>query len=485
MEFIGSGTFGTVFFDKKNNEAIKKCSHEDSRNIWAGNLREMDILKRCGEHPNILKLNSISMKEDSEYNKLLLHMKFYPNNLDAFVKSKKRIEISLVRNIICKILLGLEYLHANKVIHRDLKPDNILIDPETMDIAICDFGMSAVLMKYAKYDCKVTSPLYRAPEVYRENKYSSEIDIWAVGMIMYYLIQKENVYYFPQKEISEIENRMEVLYKRKSKNAQLELEALKIKINEIILNEIGKIDIKKSFGAGFSFRKLLEGLLHENPSKRLTATQALEDPFFDIVRENIINETRRKYPPEPIKLRKLVIEKIPERTWITKYTMKYINDNSKYEYINIYPIIFHGLDMFEKYLNFCSKNKITNSEGKYLSEKEVYLYLYTCFYISHKYYAVTEMPWDFEDFFPDNLIENDNMKKAEDFEEFMLQYVLNYSIFEYTLYEVADEFINNPDKNCYYKIIKEYLSITSEKTEKYNSYRSLYREKIMQKSKSD
>jgi serine/threonine protein kinase len=256
---------------------------------------------------------------------------------------------------------------------------------------------------------------------------------------------------------------------------------LKSSIKDLVLKEISTIDVKKTFSSKLIFRKLLDGLLREDPNKRLTATQALEDPFFNSVRSKYIEPTRRDFQPIPIKLRKISIEDIPERKWITNYTMKYVSENSDYD---CYPIIFHGLDIFEKYLHHCKENSnfSTKSIGKYLNEKEVYLYLYTCFYISHKFYAITEIPLDFEDFFPEDLVLDSNMTKAEEFEEYMLSRVLNFKFFEYTLYEIAEEMINNPDASDYYKILKEYLSIT-QKTENYNSYRSLYREHIMKKSR--
>ena len=79
----------------------------------------------------------------------------------------------LLGKILVQIFLGLEYLHSHKIIHRDLKPDNILINPETLEVAICDFGMADINMKYQVSETKVTSPIYRAPEVFLK-KYSYE-----------------------------------------------------------------------------------------------------------------------------------------------------------------------------------------------------------------------------------------------------------------------------------------------------------------------
>lgn len=480
MRKIGCGVYGSVFFDKKRSEAVKKCFIEDSRDIWAGNLREMDILRRCGQHPNIVKLLgvNISSRQSKDYNKLALRMQYYTTNLQSYLSSFKdqSLDISTIRIIVVQILLALEYLHANKVIHRDLKPDNILINPDTLEIALCDFGMSEVLMKYQKYETNVTAPLYRAPEVFKNCKYSAEIDMWAVGLIMFSLIDGDVPFRYPTEAENEILRKMKHLDHEKHCDQIAEYEN---EIKRIVLNEIAKIDVKKSFSSTYPFRKLLDGLLNMDPNKRITATQALEDSFFDTVRHTIIKETREKYPPDRFRLRKISIEDIPERTWIASYTMKFISENGDLDYHELYPIVFHGLDIFEKYLSYCSYKGATSdsSIGKYLRESEVHLFLYTCFYMAHKFYAIVNMPEAYEDFFPEDLITDENMDRAEEFEEFLLTKVLDYSIFEFTLYEIAEEMVNNPTASTYYKILKEYLQRVGE----YNSYRSLYREHITQK----
>jgi serine/threonine protein kinase len=529
MKKIGSGSYGSVYYDRKKSEAIKKCFHEDTGNIWSGNIREMDILRRCGDHPNIVKLKKVCIaeKHEAKHNKLSLHLQFYDMNLQSYISSfsNGRVDISIIRSIMVQVLLGLEYLHANHIIHRDLKPDNILINPDTMEVALCDFGMSDIIMKYRKSEIKVTAPLYRAPEVFKEHKYSAEVDLWAMGLILFTMIQGDCPFKYPTEKEEEIKAKIRSLdpdkydheisilkgelkkvmsdeirdieKENKIKDRILNLElakdqetsmiaALNVELKKIILDEIRKIDVRKTFSAKYLFTKLLNGLLREDPSKRFTASQALEDSFFDPVRASIIIPTRSKFPPVSMRLRKLYIEDIPERKWMTKYTMKYVADHADLTSDNLYSVVFHGLDIFEKLLRFYRMKEAyaENSKGKYMHENEAYLYLYTCFYIAHKYYAVTEIAFDFEDFFPEDLLKDDNMQKAEEFEAFLLTHVLDYVFFEYTLYEIAEEMINHPDAAEYYKILKGYLTVT-QKTANYNSYRSLYRDQFVKTKSSE
>lgn len=493
MRKLGSGTYGNVFLDEVTNEAIKKCYHEDSRNIWAGNLREMDIVKRFGKHPNIVSLHRVTLdsSKDLHYNKLALHLQQYPTNLIRYISQQKgsKIDLTSSRIIIVQILMGLEYLHSNKIVHRDIKPDNILIDPSTLEVVLCDFGMSDIRMLYRKSDTKVTSPLFRAPEVLKEKRYSYEVDIWAAGLIFYRLLMGEYPYTYPLKEDREAEAKLKELHDKlrecsddEENEIRDQIKKIRDKISKLILDEVQKIDIKKSFNAKYSYRNLLMGLLQEDPHKRLTATQALASPFFDSVRQKYIDNVRKEFPPVFIKLRKLSFEPLPERKWISKYTMKYISDSKDLDADVIYPIIFHGLDIFEKYLTYCKSQNIISkkSTGKYLSEQETYLFLYACFYIAHKYYAITQVPFDFEDFFPQDLMTDHSMREAEKFEEYILSKVLDYQIFECTLYEIAEDMINNPQTSDYYKILKEYLALT-QKVQDHNSYRSMYREHFFKK----
>lgn len=497
MRKIGCGSYGDVFLDKEANEAIKKCSHEDGRSIWAGNLREMDILRRCGNHPNIVSLRRVTFDKEKElsHNKLALHLQYYPMNLDDFIMTFKecRLDLSTIRIIMVQILMGLEYLHINKIIHRDIKPNNILINPETLEVALCDFGMADIRMRYRKAEVEVTSPMFRAPEIFKEKRYSYEVDMWAVGLIFHYMLQGEYPYHYPSTEDKAATARIKTLKKvlgaldsediEKRKEVLEEINEIRTKLKELVLSKIEEINLKKTFRTNYVFKNLLMGLLQEDPNKRLTASQALSSPFFDSVKEKYIDDVRKEFTPIPLKLRKISFENIPERKWISKYTMKYVSDNLEIDSDNLYPIVFHGLDIFEKYLasiksdDSCSKKSL----GKYLNEQETYLFLYTCFYMAHKYYAVTEIPLDFEDFFPEELITDLSMEKAEEFEEYLLSKTLDYWFFDLTLYEIAEERINNPEPSDYYKILKEYLIVT-QKTKNYNSYRTLYNEYFFKKS---
>ena len=83
------------------------------------------------------------------------------------------------------MIRGLAYLHSKGICHRDIQPSNILCDPKSNLIKICDFGTAKILNSQEQNNINVCSRYYRAPELIFENyNYSTKIDIWSVGCVI-------------------------------------------------------------------------------------------------------------------------------------------------------------------------------------------------------------------------------------------------------------------------------------------------------------
>jgi serine/threonine protein kinase len=162
LDKIGRGTYGTVYKVQDNLTkeifAVKKVKFEDdSEGVPTAVLREVVILKKM-DHQNIIKL------KDIEYgmNKLFLHFEFLPYDLakymnEQFIEKGNNISVSQIKLIMFQILSGLSSLHSKKVIHRDIKPQNILIDDKCR-VKIADFGFSRIytisVRQYTEEVCK-------------------------------------------------------------------------------------------------------------------------------------------------------------------------------------------------------------------------------------------------------------------------------------------------------------------------------------------
>lgn len=87
----------------------------------------------------------------------------------------------------CQVLLGLEYLHSKKILYRDMKPENILLD-EVGNASLADFGISKELEDSAKTKSFVGTPEYVAPEVILQKGYDKTIDIWCFGVLLFEMV---------------------------------------------------------------------------------------------------------------------------------------------------------------------------------------------------------------------------------------------------------------------------------------------------------
>jgi len=100
-----------------------------------------------------------------------------------------------VQNIAKQMISALHYLHSNKIIHRDMKPQNILIGPDRQ-LKLCDFGFARALTQQSLTLTSVKgTPLYMAPELVQEQPYDHTVDLWSLGVILYELFRGEPPFY--------------------------------------------------------------------------------------------------------------------------------------------------------------------------------------------------------------------------------------------------------------------------------------------------
>ena len=191
-EELGEGKFGLVRLGihKKTGEkvAIKliKKSSMDQKDLELVRS-EIDIMKLC-KHKNIVRL--LDHFENSDY--IFIVMEYLAGgDLGSHSKKKKynytEAEVCL---IIYQITQGIDYLHKYGVAHRDLKPDNIMLcSPGNIEqIKIMDFGLSKILGPNEKVVDGFGTLSFVAPEVLVRSPYNKEVDIWSIGVTLYYIL---------------------------------------------------------------------------------------------------------------------------------------------------------------------------------------------------------------------------------------------------------------------------------------------------------
>ena len=185
LSILDSGGTSKVFKTKyKMNSKIYAMKTIDknviinSKNV----IRENEISQTL-KHPFIIRLYSSFEDKD----KIYFILKYAPNsNLYNYVKNNT-YNLNCIKFIFVEVLLGMEYLHKNKIILRDLKLENILIGKDK-HILITDFGLAKYFKDKGKSLCG--TPEYMAPEIIREEIYDEKIDIWSLGIVLYELCYK-------------------------------------------------------------------------------------------------------------------------------------------------------------------------------------------------------------------------------------------------------------------------------------------------------
>ncbi|KAF2076286.1 hypothetical protein CYY_002401 [Polysphondylium violaceum] len=185
---IGRGAFSIVreAIRKETGEkvAIKSINTRFIKNKLL--MREIEIMKKVGDHPNILKLYEVY--ETSRHLHLVLELVTGGELFDKIVQRGEYSEQDASK-IVRQIVSAVGYLHANGIAHRDLKPQNLLCAGiEGDDIRVADFGLSKIFGDGDYLETCCGSPEYVAPEVLECKPYDKACDLWSVGVITYVLL---------------------------------------------------------------------------------------------------------------------------------------------------------------------------------------------------------------------------------------------------------------------------------------------------------
>lgn len=189
---IGKGAFGVVYkgYLETNDLVAIKQVKQDKRY----KNRELDILQviATNPHENIILLLSF-FKTFSFQGLVTLHLvfKMIPVTLASIIKdscnSHSIIPLNKIKIYISHLFKGLHHLDSLNIVHRDIKPTNLLIDQQANLLKICDFGSAKVIpnIKLNKNISYICSRFYRAPElIFGSEFYKNKIDIWSAGCVL-------------------------------------------------------------------------------------------------------------------------------------------------------------------------------------------------------------------------------------------------------------------------------------------------------------
>ncbi|KYN40329.1 Cell division protein kinase 5 [Trachymyrmex septentrionalis] len=185
LEKIGEGTYGTVF-KAKNREtheivALKRVRlDDDDEGVPSSALREICLLKEL-KHKNIVRLYDVLHSDK----KLTLVFEHCDQDLKKYFDSLNgEIDLDVVKSFLYQLLRGLAFCHSRNVLHRDLKPQNLLIN-KNGELKLADFGLARAFGIPVKcYSAEVVTLWYRPPDVlFGAKLYTTSIDMWSAGCI--------------------------------------------------------------------------------------------------------------------------------------------------------------------------------------------------------------------------------------------------------------------------------------------------------------
>ncbi|KAL4204482.1 hypothetical protein AMTRI_Chr01g110050 [Amborella trichopoda] len=297
---VGTGSFGVVFqakcLETGETVAIKKVL-QDRRY----KNRELQLM-RCMDHPNVVSLKHCFYSTASQ-NELYLNlvMEFVPETVYRVLKHysnmNQRMPLIYVKLYTYQIFRALAYIHVGvRVCHRDVKPQNLLVDPLTHQVKLCDFGSAKILVKGEGNISYICSRYYRAPElIFGATEYTTSIDIWSAGCVLAELLLGQPL--FPGE--SAVDQLVEII-KVLGTPTREEIRCMNPNYTEFRFPQIKAHPWHKVFHKRMPPEAidLASRLLQYSPNLRCTALEACVHPFFDELREpNARLPNGRPLPP--------------------------------------------------------------------------------------------------------------------------------------------------------------------------------------------
>ncbi|GAV84051.1 Pkinase domain-containing protein/HEAT_2 domain-containing protein [Cephalotus follicularis] len=247
IDLVGEGSFGKVYKGRRKytgqTVAMKFIMKHGKSEKDIQNLRqEIEILRKL-KHENIIEMLD-SFESPQEF---CVVTEFAQGELFEILEDDKCLPEEQVQAIAKQLVRALHYLHSNRIIHRDMKPQNILIGAGSV-VKLCDFGFARAMSTNTVVLRSIKgTPLYMAPELVREQPYNHTADLWSLGVILYELFVGQPPFY----------------------------------TNSVyaLIRHIVKDPVKYPDDMSPSFRSFLKGLLNKGPQNRLTWPALLEHPF--------------------------------------------------------------------------------------------------------------------------------------------------------------------------------------------------------------
>ncbi|CAI6012070.1 unnamed protein product [Closterium sp. NIES-65] len=310
IELVGEGSFGKVYKGRRKftgqMTAMKFILKHGKSERDIKNLRqEIEILRKL-KHENIIEMLD-AFETPQEF---CVVTEFAQGELFEILQNDQALPEAQVQVIAKQLVRALYYLHSNRIIHRDMKPQNILVGAGGI-IKLCDFGFARAMSCNTMVLTSIKgTPLYMAPELVQEQPYNHTVDLWSLGVILYELYVGQPPFY--TNSIYTLINHIIKASPDSGKHwdcchrpgevprcHEHELRALPTRaahVETLHLPHSTPLNppylamqdpVKYPDAMSASFKHFLHGLLNKTPQNRLTWPALLEHPFVKETAEEI------------------------------------------------------------------------------------------------------------------------------------------------------------------------------------------------------
>ncbi|ODV94973.1 hypothetical protein PACTADRAFT_50809 [Pachysolen tannophilus NRRL Y-2460] len=283
LEKLGEGTYATVYKGRNRGTgqlvAMKEISLDSEEGTPSTAIREISLMKEL-KHENVVTLYDVIHTE----NKLTLVFEYMDQDLKQYMDSSGynnsgALDPQIVKSLMFQLLRGIMFCHDNRVLHRDLKPQNLLLNNKG-ELKLGDFGLARAFgIPVNTFSNEVVTLWYRAPDVLMGSRnYSTSIDMWSAGCILAEMFTGKPL--FPGN--SNDDQLLKIFRIMGTPNERTwpgvsQYPNFKNNFNVFIPQDLRSIIP----GIDPLALNLLQGLLQMRPEARISARQALQHPWFN------------------------------------------------------------------------------------------------------------------------------------------------------------------------------------------------------------
>ncbi len=291
MSKLGEGAYGKVYLaeDLKNKNqkvAVKQLkSSSVEEGVPISTLREISLLKELN-HINIVKLMDVVHLPSN----IVLVFEYVETDLKILLKKNndKGLAPKLYKSFLYQLLKGIQHIHRMKILHRDIKSENLLISKDNK-LKITDFGLArgyGLPIKNFRND--VVSLWYRAPDILLGNEeYERSVDMWSIGCIFAEMVTGKPLF-AGNTETDQLKKIFQIRGTPNEKYAPQLKELPEWGVGDNNFEDFPEKDFKELFpNLDAEGIDLLKKFLQLEPDKRISAEEALKHPFFDDLMANI------------------------------------------------------------------------------------------------------------------------------------------------------------------------------------------------------